>query len=140
MTHVRGLLGESPAIRKSTGFRIYWIYRQLGIECLFSIRSERLLSLFFFSAGVDGHIRGARVRTDRGLTFGDSKARVLRVYGKPDLAGGGFTMSDGKYVREWHSYHTGLAFGFGTSKQIEQISIFRKRRVAKALASSVRTG
>jgi hypothetical protein len=132
MPEIRRVLGPPPSVKKGPDFRIYWVYRNLGIDCMFSVRSERLLSLFLFAEGADGHTKAAQVTTDRGVLLGDKRSKVLRVYGRPDLKDESFVTADGDYVREWYSYHSGIGFHFGKDARVEMISIFAPRRTQAA--------
>lgn len=128
-----------PRYRKqaTTASRSYWLYPQIGLECIVSRRSERVLSLFFLAQGCDGH-KGANVRTQAGVRLGDSARRVRSYYGKPSKEGGGFELSSGDYVRAWYSYRQGVGFHFGRRGKLEIIAIFSPSRRTAGSARSPR--
>jgi len=115
--------------RRASLRRVYWLFHSRGFDCIISAHTKRLLSIFFYARGCDGH-SGAKARTLSGVTFGDAASKVRRIYGHPSKSAGGFTTQTGDYVRAWYSYRTGIGFHFGRHDNVEIISIFRPSNVA----------
>jgi hypothetical protein len=129
-SRVKLLLGKPDSKKRGFGLREFWVYKHRGVDVSVSTKSGRVLSLFFYNQGADGH-RRSPVITHKGLRPADSRSKVLRLYGQPTKSSEAFETQFGKYVREWFSYRSGVGFHFGSDKQVEIISIFSPSRGRK---------
>jgi hypothetical protein len=131
---VRDLLGAPKEEKPGPGARAFWIYSDLGIDVSISTKSGRVLSLFFYRQGSDGH-QQANVEIDRGVHLSDTKRKVLALYGRPYKRGEPFLLSTGEPVREWFSYQSGIGFHFGPDQRVDIVSIFSPSIRKPVLAS-----
>jgi hypothetical protein len=124
---VSDLLGAPDKIEPGTPLREFWLYLRLGIDVSISTTSGRVLSLFFFRQGSDGH-KQADIETDRGISVADSKRKVLAAYGTPYKQDESYILSTGERVKAWFSYVSGIGFHFGADERVDTISIFARVR------------
>jgi hypothetical protein len=124
---VKAVLGRPDhRIRKHTGHYFY-VYNKKGLDLDFGKRGGKLKVIFFFQKGVYGHDK-ARIQTDRGIRLGDSRSRVLEIYGQPDHKGEAFTLHTGKTFLEWFYYNVGIQFRFSVDNKVCEISLSRKKK------------
>ena len=119
--YLRSAFGPPGRRRKAGAFREYWVYPELGFECIVSRRSGRILSIFLHSAH---KLEGSEV-------FGASEDRIRALYSSPSLEGGEFRVDDGKFFGRWFSYDSGIGFHFDESGRVETISVFAAKRKRK---------
>src|SRR6266404_3791727 len=112
--------------RKHQGYYFY-IYKKKGLDLDFGKRGGKLKVIFFFQKDVYEHDR-AKIITDRGIRLGDSRSRVLEVYGEPDQRGESCILHNGDYFREWFFYSDGIQFSFSRHNKVDEISISRRKR------------
>lgn len=124
---VINFLGMPDRKRRGRHNRDFWIYDDLGMDVSISTKSGRVLSLFFYRDGADGH-RQAEVKTDRGISLAETKRKVLAAYGQPNNYGAPFILSTGDRVREWFSYRSGIGFHFGPDERVDILTIFSSPR------------
>jgi hypothetical protein len=113
-------------IRKHKGY-YFFIYLKRGMDLDFGKRGGKLKFIFFFRNGVYEHDQ-AKIITDRGVRLGDSRSRVLELYGEPDQMGDACILHNGNYFREWFYYSAGIQFSFSRNHKVDEISVSRRKR------------
>src|SRR2546423_5344989 len=126
-SHAKAVFGiPDERIRKYDGYYFY-VYKKRGVDLDFGKRGGKLKVIFFFQKGVYEHDR-AKIVTERGIRLGDSRSRVLEVYGEPDEKGESFILHTGEYFREWFYYSDGIQFRFSPKNKVDEISISRRKK------------
>ncbi|HEX9201955.1 MAG TPA: hypothetical protein VF865_20535 [Acidobacteriaceae bacterium] len=119
---LRSAFGPPGRRRKDGSFREYWVYPDLGFECIVSRRTGRILSIFFHRAA----------SFDGSDLFGASEERIRTLYSPPSFKGGGFRVGEDKFFGRWYSYESGIGFHFDESGHVKTISVFVPKRRRKA--------
>jgi len=120
-------LGKPDRIIRKFKDSYFYIYQGKGINLDFGKRGGKLKIIFFYQEGAKNP-QDTKVRTDRGVRLGESRSKVLRIYGEPDQRGDPFVLHSGDYFREWFYYTEGIQFRFNQDKKIDEISISRPKK------------
>jgi hypothetical protein len=115
-------MGKPSLRRKSGVLREYWVYPDQHFEAIVSLRSNRLLSLFFHQGST---LAGAEF-------FGQREADIRQQFGKPYKEGGGVTFTDGDYLGRWLSYSSGIAFFFDQAGTVKTVCISAKSKAVRS--------
>ncbi|MBI1761185.1 MAG: hypothetical protein HYR56_07085 [Acidobacteria bacterium] len=124
---VKMSLGKPDRVVRKYEDSYFYIYEDRGISLDFGKRGGKLKIVFFYQANTENQ-QGAKVKTDSGVQLGDSRSKVLRIYGEPDQKGDPFVLHNGDYFREWFYYLEGIQFRFSQRKKIDEISISRPKK------------
>jgi hypothetical protein len=126
-TEVRATLGKPDHIIRKFQDSYFYIYVDKGMDLDFGKKGGRLKIIFFYRQGCEGH-KGALVVTDRGVRPGDTRSKVLKIYGPPDDQHDSTSFNDGFYLREWAYYANGIQFQFGRDHRVDIISVSKKKK------------
>jgi hypothetical protein len=105
----------------------FLIYRSQGIDLDFGKRGGKLKAIFFYREGVESH-KGSKAKTDKGIRLGDTRSKVLKIYGEPAYKSGPSILIDGYYSRECFYYEDGIQFRFGKDNRVDDISISKPKK------------
>jgi hypothetical protein len=124
---VKIYLGNPDRIIHKFKSSYFYIYEDRCVNLDFGKKGGKLKIMFFYQEGTKC-FQSTKIRTDRGVKLGDSRSKVLRIYGEPDQRGDPFVLHNGDYFREWFYYIEGIQFRFSQDKKISEISISLPKR------------
>jgi hypothetical protein len=119
---VRSILGKPNSIIRRLKGSYFYVYNELGVDLDFAKSGGKVKIVFWYREGCQSH-KGAQVITDRGIELGDTRSKVLNLYGIPDKQGGPLMLPNGRYSGEWFFYQEGIQFELGSDRKVDVISV-----------------
>lgn len=119
---VQSFLGTRESLTRKFPGQYFYNYPSKGIEVDFGCRGGLAAHLYFFRKGFREN-SGSRMRTIGNIAPGETRQRVLAVFGKPQRESEALPFLHGRMIDAWSHYDIGINFQFGDDNRVNMITI-----------------